>query len=376
VSADRNPFFVLELVPTASPQDIERQKQKLFGMLKLGLRGAASYDTPLGTCERNPDLVRTAAASLDVPRDRLVWELWAAERGHEAPPSLAKALREHHALILSVRQTGKLSLAELSRAASTWDRAHGCAEFRRAVGKRAAILQVTDTARAIETFFEQVRQELIELIAQSAPFDLADVDSPIGQQVISDFCQRSAEMLEQATRRFAESTESQRAHLGTRWRDLRRQYRQLADQRGEYMRSLAFHSVGDELGEMALKIYQAGDYHTSEAIFLWLRSEAKAAGDDELFELHRKNARVARQALEARPMSTHNIDDVGRRGNLWLAALVCGLIFLRVCHGMASDPHLDPDISARARQEIHKQARRAVERSVNLRDAPTSPPRR
>ena len=73
-----NPFFVLGLAPDAPPRDVEREAQKLLGMLELGLADAATYATPLGPRPRTADRVRAAAAVLRDPRRRLVAELWAA----------------------------------------------------------------------------------------------------------------------------------------------------------------------------------------------------------------------------------------------------------------------------------------------------------
>ncbi len=72
-----NPFFVLGLAPDCSRQEIEREGQKLLGLLELGLSRAATYQTPLGPRERTPELVRGAMAELRDPKRRVVHELWA-----------------------------------------------------------------------------------------------------------------------------------------------------------------------------------------------------------------------------------------------------------------------------------------------------------
>ena len=72
-----NPFFVLDIAPTATRQEIERQGTKLLGMLKLGLAAAKHYTSPLGSHERTEDAVRTAMATLREPKSRLLAELWA-----------------------------------------------------------------------------------------------------------------------------------------------------------------------------------------------------------------------------------------------------------------------------------------------------------
>ena len=72
-----NPFFVLGVAPDASRIEIEREAQKLLGMLELGLAAAASYDTPLGPRPRTSELVRAAVATLRDPARRLAAEPWA-----------------------------------------------------------------------------------------------------------------------------------------------------------------------------------------------------------------------------------------------------------------------------------------------------------
>ena len=82
-----NPFFVLGLSPDASRIEIEREAQKLLGMLELGFADAATYATPLGPQLRTAELVRAAVAQLRDPYQRLLAELWA----RHAPPAVATA---------------------------------------------------------------------------------------------------------------------------------------------------------------------------------------------------------------------------------------------------------------------------------------------
>lgn len=78
-----NPFFVLGLSTEASRIEVEREAQKLLGMLELGFAEAATYATPLGPQPRTAELVRAAVAALRDPYQRLVAELWAR---HAPPP--------------------------------------------------------------------------------------------------------------------------------------------------------------------------------------------------------------------------------------------------------------------------------------------------
>jgi hypothetical protein len=83
-----NPFYVLELRPDCPRVDIERQGQKLLGMLALDLSAAKSYATPVGARPRTAELVRQAMAELRDPDKRIGHELWA--RLPSAPLPAAK----------------------------------------------------------------------------------------------------------------------------------------------------------------------------------------------------------------------------------------------------------------------------------------------
>jgi hypothetical protein len=78
-----NPFLVLGLPPDVSRIEIEREAQKLLGMLELEFAVAQTYATPLGPRPRTAEAVRAAVAALRDPYQRLVAELWA----RHAPPA-------------------------------------------------------------------------------------------------------------------------------------------------------------------------------------------------------------------------------------------------------------------------------------------------
>ena len=80
-----NPFYVLGLAPEASRIEIEREAQKLLGMLELGFVDAQSYPTPLGPRPRTPEMVRAAVAALRDPYQRLLAEFWARHAPEHAP---------------------------------------------------------------------------------------------------------------------------------------------------------------------------------------------------------------------------------------------------------------------------------------------------
>ena len=85
-----NPFFVLGISPDASRIEIEREAQKLLGMLELGFAAALTYPTPVGPRPRTAESVRAAVAALRDPYRRLVAELWA----RHAPPASVDAPEE------------------------------------------------------------------------------------------------------------------------------------------------------------------------------------------------------------------------------------------------------------------------------------------
>lgn len=90
-----NPFLVLGLSPDASRIEIEREAQKLLGMLELGFADVQTYATPLGPQPRTAEGVRAAVAALRDPYRRLVAELWARHapaRAVAAPAASGAAL--------------------------------------------------------------------------------------------------------------------------------------------------------------------------------------------------------------------------------------------------------------------------------------------
>lgn len=97
---DDNPFFVLGLPADTSRIELEREAQKLLGMLELGFADALTYQTPLGPRSRTPEMVRAAVATLRDPYRRLVAELWArhAPAHRTSEPAAAPAPSGHPGL--------------------------------------------------------------------------------------------------------------------------------------------------------------------------------------------------------------------------------------------------------------------------------------
>jgi hypothetical protein len=66
----RNAYYVLELLPDATPGEIERQGRKLLGLIELGTARGTVYACPLGTFPRDATMVREAMARLRDPKRR------------------------------------------------------------------------------------------------------------------------------------------------------------------------------------------------------------------------------------------------------------------------------------------------------------------
>lgn len=82
-----DPFYVLGLRPECARALVEREGQKLLGMLGLGLKSAATYMTPVGPRPRTEDKVRAAMAALRDHERRLGHEFWASLPPPAAPPT-------------------------------------------------------------------------------------------------------------------------------------------------------------------------------------------------------------------------------------------------------------------------------------------------
>jgi hypothetical protein len=78
-----NPFFVLEVSPSATRMEVERAGQKLLAQLAIGVASAKKYPTPFGMAERDETKVRTALSALRDPEQRVLYELWVADSNNE-----------------------------------------------------------------------------------------------------------------------------------------------------------------------------------------------------------------------------------------------------------------------------------------------------
>jgi hypothetical protein len=82
-----NPFWVLELSPTASRLEARRAADRLLGLLAISAASARTYRTPFGPRPRDEALVRHALAALDSVEARLLDELWAEAPELPSPPA-------------------------------------------------------------------------------------------------------------------------------------------------------------------------------------------------------------------------------------------------------------------------------------------------
>ena len=86
---DDDPFALLGVAVTASVRDIEREAQKLLGMLALGVGDVGTYVSAAGPRPGTPEAVRAAAAQLRDPRQRLLAEVLAGVPTVPAPSTNA-----------------------------------------------------------------------------------------------------------------------------------------------------------------------------------------------------------------------------------------------------------------------------------------------
>jgi len=70
-----SPFLVLGLTPEASAAEVERQYQKLSGLVRMAASGALTYETPWGPLPRDLEAMRDAVAELRRPERRLLHEV-------------------------------------------------------------------------------------------------------------------------------------------------------------------------------------------------------------------------------------------------------------------------------------------------------------
>jgi hypothetical protein len=84
-----NPFYVLGVPTTATALEIEREMQKLLGLLNLDVESAKTYATPFGPRPRDAEKVREAARALRDAKQRLFHEVLASLPANAVVPAPA-----------------------------------------------------------------------------------------------------------------------------------------------------------------------------------------------------------------------------------------------------------------------------------------------
>lgn len=80
-----NPFWVLDLPPSATGVEVARAAKKIEMMLAAGAEGAELWSCPFGSGRRDLDLVRWAQHELREPPRRVFWEFLASPLAPVAP---------------------------------------------------------------------------------------------------------------------------------------------------------------------------------------------------------------------------------------------------------------------------------------------------
>lgn len=271
-----NPFAILELPATATPIEIERRKQKLLGMIELGLDGAGGL-----TAEE----VRDAADRLSRPEQRLAWELW-TPRGDGS--HLDQALELHAAIKTQIDRGVEVTAAELDELGLAWDLAFESEDVDDRAAERAARLGYGGADRAVTEFTEELEDALAAIVASAGSLDLDELES----EILADVAQRHAddeiERLELACERYVES-DGAGIH---EWSALTSQYWAVVKGRGDHVRSTAFYAVYYTLVNHAVELHDEARYEEAARIFTWVSERAEAIGDDDAAETQRGNAEL------------------------------------------------------------------------------------
>lgn len=331
--AHHNPFEVLELGATATSRDVSRQKDKLLGMLELGLERAKRYTSSLGDRERTADLIRSAAQELERPRSRLTWELWLPPSDEDvgADPDAAlmrRALVLHHQLLKETSRGIAFGVEEIDDLGTAWDEVLASDGLYDRITDRASELELdVDESEVFDELRAEIREQMRTMFEHGPAIDLDALTSEIASEVAHEFADRKVELLELACSQITR-TRWQQAQRQQQWNGLVREYASSVTGRGEHFRRAAFQAVSAGLGDLAVDLFNEDiDHTTALSMFRWLRDEASNLGDDDLVALHGKNVatvqgRIARD--EAAIHAAYHEPDV-RSSSGWDAFRVIGI---------------------------------------------------
>ncbi len=368
-SIEENPFYVLDLQTSASPKNVEKQKQKLLGMLELGLASAKTFSTPLGNFERSEDSIRRAAAALENPVERIGWELWVESTADASTEveDLGNALVLHYDMQKRALQ-GDFDDADfvaynIDALGAAWDEvAEG--ELLSVLEERTAEEYGVDGDDIFHSFLEQVTTDLAELIEAAPVFDLDDLESEIAMEAADRIYRRASELLESMVQSFVTQCEERGTIAGQgAWNSLRDQYKKLTVGRGHYMRVLCFDAVYDPVSDLAIEVFEQEEYLFAEALFIWLRDEAAAAGSDDVSAQHAENADIAAAANEP----NYEVEQEAESGSGFSGWWALFIVFILVRVVMRADCASN-DNDYNQPYEIDEAVRERIMRDIQIRE--------
>lgn len=370
-SIEENPFYVLDLQTSASPKNVEKQKQKLLGMLELGLASAKTFSTPLGTFERSEDSIRRAAAALENPIERIGWELWVESTADSSTEmeDLGNALVLHYDMQKRALQ-GDFDDADfvafnIDALGAAWD-AVADGELLSVLEERTVEEYGVDGDDIFHSFLEQVTTDLAELIEAAPVFDLDNLESEIAMEAADRLYRRASELLESMVQRFVAQCEDRGTIAGQgTWNSLRDQYKRLTAGRGHYMRVLCFDAVYDPVSDLAIEAFEQEEYLFAEALFIWLRDEAAAAGSDDVSAQQAENASIAAAANEPNYDYEQEAESSGSAFSGWWALFI---VFILVRVVMRADCASNDNDYSQPPYEIDEAVREQIMRDIRLRE--------
>ncbi len=368
-----NPFDILGLPPTARSIEIERRKQKLLGMLELGLADARTYEGRGGPAERTAELVRDAADRLSRPSQRLAWELWT--RRPDNSSYLDRALELHVAIERTLANAIAISVGELDQLGCAWDLAFESEDVRDRAVERALELELEpdDAEAALETFRKEVEDSLIDAIGRAGKLDFDNVESELLAHAAGRHTDQALERLEQACERYCQGPARE-----VEWVALAEQFWSAVEKRGEHVRSTAFYTIYGPLQGHAIELHEQGREEDAARQFAWLSKRARAIGDTDTAERDRKNAQICLENHygDREAQASYANTNVRSRGGGWLTAravlfvAVAALSAGRACGRSHSSSSFEPppyferhDLDDRFRQS-NELLRQRVERDL------------
>ncbi len=344
-----NPFEVLELPATASGREVTRQKDKLLGMLELGLDRAKRYTSSVGDRERTADLVRTAAQELERPRSRLGWELWVQPSDEEVEDdadaaAMRRALVLHSQLLKETDKGIAFGVEELDELGSAWDEVFAANWiFDRIVARADELELEVDESEVFDELRDEVRNQLRTMFERGPVVDLDKLESELATEVAHEFADRKVELIELACSRISK-TKLQQQQRRQQWTGLVKEYATTVSGRGDHLRRAAFQAMNAGIGELAVELFNDDiDHTTALSMFQWLRDEAHNLDDDGLHRLHGKNAATVQSRIQRdyEAIYTTQYQEPIRQESEWgagrIIVVVIGLILALIRAGNGCD---------------------------------------